>query len=455
MHMKSIPALLLLAAMPAVHAATPEETAAATEKLKAEQAYYDQLIATSKSQQAANSVATALQTASITAANELNAAQLKQDLALPAAYKEAGLAAATGREGSINFSSTDKTLLALQKDSLAVTGALADAVCKDVKARLPADPAQKFFLAPANYEALVQKSLPDVIRYGTLVRAAKDANKIFANRVKLEGAAAVGGAILTAQYVAGGIQSLAKLFKTDYNLSYTSANRQVLFEQALALQCSARIVPNVEAKLRQNASEILYDGLNEMAKLMQNYDRANDQITLLKTELAAEETKWTAKKPTTRSGKAEQAKQLAALQARMKANADNEKQLVAFKATATEIRAFLAALGTSTVIDSLVWGQPYLQKIGGVPVAAPNLDVDRLIRLSYSLNVQDAAIKLTSSFRSERVRSFATAEVIYTLTAANGDPIALGAFSKSTEPAQLQLKEFKGGDYETTWVPVP
>jgi len=429
---------------------TEDELAKQTALLKAQQAYYDQLAFTTKSQQAATDATVAAQTASLTAANALQTQQFASDLAVATALKGSGLMAATGKDGSITATSADKIMLALQRDSLLAIDTLTGSVCDDLRSRLgnaSGNPVQAF-IAPSNYESLVEKSVADVAQLVQLHSSAMNGNTDFDTAQMQVAGTAIAGALMSAQYLAGGVQAITKLFRTDYNLAYTPINRQGLFEQSLNVGCKDRLVGNVENQLRLNASLILNAWLPEMAKFSQRYDMWAEVVSQRKTDLTAKLTALTALKPTEDKDKAKQQSDLKTVQTALDGLEDQLKTLSKYKAVASAIKTYVGAIGTGSTYDSLVWGQHLLHAAGGLPATVKNLQIEKLHRLTYTLNVQDVSIKATSTFSADKLRYFATAELYYSVADPAGAPLIVGVQSISIDPTQLEVKSIKGEQYK-------
>lgn len=439
------------------HAQTPpqteEELTKQTALLKAQAAYYDQQAATAKSQQAVADANIAAQTTSLTAATALKSAQYAGDLALATALKGSGLTAATGKDGTITVAAGEKMMLALQADSLAAIDLLVTDTCSDLKKKLkPAngEPVKAFF-APPNYELLVERSVVDVVQLMNLHAAAKEGIEAYKS-VQMEVATtAIAGALMSAQYLAGGVQAITKLFRTDYNLSYTPANRQALFEQALSVSCKDVLNANVEAALRMNAARILNAWLPHMAQFVQLHEGWVEQVATSKATRVAQKTTLEATKPTTDKDKKSKEATLAELKAMIEGFEKKEAMLARFKPVATTIKNYLGQLGTGTIYDSLVWGQQFVHEAGGLPASVVNLKVETLNRITYTLNVQDTSIKASSTFSADKLRYFATAELYYSVAGPQGEAIAAGAMSKSTKPTDLEIKSVKGVDYKAVY----
>lgn len=432
---------------------TEEELNKQTALLKAQQAYYDQLALTTKSQQAAADASVAAQTTALTVATALETAQYTNDLALATALKGSGLTAATGKDGLIAIASADKSMLALQRDSLAIIEPLTKDVCDQLHTKLPVvnGVTPMAFIAPPNYEQLVEKSVVDITQLIQLRTAAEEGSAEFDTANMEVAATAAVGALVSAQYIAGGIQALTKLLRTDYNVTYTATNRQGLFEQSLGVACKDRVIGNLEARLRLNAAKLLRAWLPDMAKFSQRYEMVAERTTQRKAALTAQKTAVAALKPTTDKDKAGQQNTLTDIGTQLDALASREEKLAKYKTVAVAIKTYLSTMGTGTIYESLVWGQHLLHKSVGVPVSMQNLNVETLHRISYVLNVQDTSVKATSTFSADKVRYFATAEIYYSLVDPDGAPVSTGVMSMSTAPTELEIKSLKGAPYSKAY----
>ena len=341
---------------------TPDELAAATALSKAQQAYYDQLLATAKSQQAATDANVVNSTASLGLVTQLQQAQMTQDLALASALKASGLTASTGKEGSITITSADKTLLALQRSSLAGIDNLATHICTDLKSHSLKD----VFVAPQNYETLVEKSVPDVIQLSSLNAAAIAGMTEFATVKMQVVGTAIAGALISAQYIAGGVEALTKLFRSDYAVAISSNTRANLLEQRIAASCeSGTILYDVEGQLRINASTLLATAIFNMAKFVQLNDEWNDQVTATLTGLTTQRAAVVADN---KLKDAEKKARLKQIDDATKALSDKQAKLAKFKTVAAAMKTYLTGLNAqSTIYDSLVWGQSLLIQKGGFP----------------------------------------------------------------------------------------
>ena len=385
-----------------------DDLAAQTAALKAQQAYYDQLLATMKSQAAAQTAGVVNATNSLTLANQLQQAQITGDLAVATAIKGSGLSAATGKQGNIAIAAGTATLLPLQQASLRAIDAFAGQVCGDLKARQIANA----FIAPANFESLVEKGIVDLIQFRSLHSAALQGTQEF-KTVNLQVAgAAVAGAMVSAEYLAGGIQALTTLFRSDYSVSVNANSRPNLFEQRLSATCGNNvIVYNEEGTLRLNAAKILAAWLPDMAAFAQQYDTLNDRITTSLGNLNTQRTAAAADSTLT----ADQKKaQLADIDNAIKPLTDQQTTLAKYKTVSASIKTFLSGLSaTSSLFDSLVWAQDILFDLGGTPadLLAPKL-LDRA-RFSFTLNVQDATVTKSSTFRSNQIKGISSVEAYY------------------------------------------
>lgn len=399
--------------------------------LKARQAYYDQLLATARSEEAAANAESAFELARLTQANQIRSAELTADLAVATAVKSSGLSAATGKEGGITLASAEKTPLALRAGSLTLVEDLAINLCSQLSSPsgLP-----KVFIAPTNYELLVQKSMHDVVQVSSLNDAATNGLSQISS-IQTQSVTAIAGALVTAQYLAGGAQALSKLSRTDYSLTYLPTDRRALFEQQLTIRCADRIEGNVEGRLRLEAAKILHAWIVNMTSFVERYDATNTitmtekaRITAKIAEIRADEDIPAEKK----------AADLKALNAGLDALKDKEVFLDTYKGSVASIKAFLASDKTS-IFESFIWGHDYL------PITSPTVRLDSLHRLSYTLTVEDALLKSSAAFRADRIRPFSTAELTYVVHDETGIPVSSGYWSRTSGQQAVKMKSLTFG----------
>jgi hypothetical protein len=219
------------------------------------------------------------------------------------------------------------------------------------------------FFGPANFEMLVQKGTVDVLQLSSLHQVATAGNTDLGGVELQVVGSEIGGAILTAEYLAGGIEALTKLFRSDYAVALTTNNRPNLLEQRLAVKCEAgRLVANTEGTLRMNAGKVLAAWLPDMAAFVQRYETLNEQATLKMNALTAERTATAADATLAAE---EKRKRLEQLKTEIKAVADQQVDL--------------------------------LFQQGGLPKDIVNPNLNTRPRLTATLNVQDATVTKSST----------------------------------------------------------
>ena len=428
---------------------TAEELAAQTALLKAQQAYYDQLITTLKSQAALATLDSVNATASVKAQADLQTAQMTKDLALANALKGAGLTAPTGKVGNMTFTAGTATFLPLQQASLVALDTLADKICEALKTK----DVKNAFFGPANFELLVQKGTVDVLQFSSLHQVAGAGNEDLSG-VKLEVAGTgIAGAVLTAEYLAGGIESLTKLFRSDYAVTLTTNNRPNLLEQRLAVKCEAgRLVANTEGILRMNAAKVLAAWLPDMAEFVQRYETLNEQAMVQMTTLTADRTATAADSGIPAD---EKRKRLEQLRTDIAAKAAQQAQIAKWKSASTVVKTFISGLSsTSPLFDSLVWAQDLLFEKGGVPQALVNPNLNTRPRLTATVNVQDATVTKSSTFSSSQVKGVSTVEAYFAVTDPKGILLS-GVYSHTAETPALNFKATSQPSYESVFPPSP
>ncbi|WP_439641573.1 hypothetical protein [Nevskia sp.] len=417
---------------------TEAEFAAQKALLKAKQDYYEQLALTAKAQALANETAATAETAVLTAQSNLLTAQYGKDLALAASVKGSGLAAATGKEGALTITAADKSLLGLQQGTLKLVDGLSAGLCEELSKRN----VKSSFFAPADYDARVQKSIPDVVQFAALHSAAESYQT---DPVALQFApAAIAGVLVVGQYLAGGVQSVSKLFRSDLSVGYTAANRQALFEQAVWASCGDIVLSNPEARLRMNATEILKAWVPKMAAFVEHFEAANEKLT---SDKAAQN----AKRAAVAAGEKGEVRdrELALIDKRIADISANELKLAKYKQTASATKTTLSAIATGSLLDSLTWGQQYLQESG--VQAANNLGLEKANRINYSLAMQDASVTVKSTFSADKLRAFSTGELVTHVVDPNGKTVWVGVQSVTTSPVALNIKELQIGTYSKNY----
>ena len=132
---------------------------------------------------------------------------------------------------------------------------------------------------------------------------------------------------------------------------------------------------------------------------------------------------------------------------------DFDTENAKYKAPAASIKTFLAADKTS-LYESLVWGQGHLAALGGTPANIPAVTLDGLNRLTYQLAVEDAVLKSSSTFMSDKVRPLSTAELTYSLMDSAGVPLSAGYWAKTTGKDTVKVKALSFNDaQDISWKP--
>ncbi|MFO1307075.1 MAG: hypothetical protein U1F64_01325 [Burkholderiales bacterium] len=389
---------------------------------------------TAKSQQASADASVVSATASLSALTGLQNAQMTNDLALATALKSSGLSAATGKEGNITIASADKALLALQRGSLVAIDQLAKQVCDD----LTTHGVTQVFLAPTNFEMLVEKSVPDVVQLNSLNLAATAGKREFGTVQMQVAGTAVAGALISAQYLAGGIQALTKLFRSDYGIAFTTNNRVGLVEQRIAATCGPAIVDfGVESQLRLRAATILTSGITNIASFAQLYDEWNEQTS-------AEVNSYLAKKAAISADNAMDAQEksgaIALIGNALTVLAAKQKVLAKYKNVVATMKTYLTGLtAQSPIFDSVVWGQEYLITEGGWPDTIPNPKLSEKARLVLVTNTQDAAVTKSSTFFANTIKGVSTVEAYYSVVGKDGKLVLSGVYSQTSQTPAMDF----------------
>ncbi|WP_368564773.1 hypothetical protein [Pseudoxanthomonas sp. UTMC 1351] len=449
MKLKASVFAVVLAITPAVTLAQPstltdEDLRNKTERLKLEQAYYDQLAVTQKSRSASSTDNPTTQKAELDAELALKKVELASDFMLAEVLKGGGMTAAAGKEGKTTFASAQSTPLSMKGTGLKLTDQLAQAACEQLERDLLVG--EEAFLAPSDYEAKVQASVRDVALFIALLNASDQGYADLNQGVQLQSVTALAGGLAAAQYLAGGVESFSKLFRTDHTITYGGTDRDAIFEQQLSVRCKDRIVPNVTARLRTNAAEIIIDGIQRMSVFAQSYDAVDASY---KTELA----RITAGAAEIGSDKNltedEKKKRLNALKLAATKLGVTKANLDKYQAPVDSAKAMLAtdmkALG-----ESLIWGQQALVDQKLLPLHASKIDTKSLSRVTYELTVEDGMITSSAMFRSDRIRPVSTAELTYYLRDNQNLPISAGYWTKTSADDTVKMKKLEFNDVENS-----
>ena len=327
------------------------------------------------------------------------AAQAAEIVALKAVF---GAAPSIGTDGNVSISdSTAGMLLESKSGSLKATGALALKLC-EVLAEAGIKGA---FIAPVDLERKALASKFVLREYRNLLEVTKDGS---AASILLKGdvtsqisAAGVLSAVSLLQYGAGALQTIAKMFKSDYAVAVTDGKREVWLEYFMAAHCSEQLpFTNVEGAVRARGFDSDMEALNKLADFG---ERAAAHRTFLKQRLddaaqAVAKKVAAGQSPTTgESGVLTNAK-------------ENYGSTSALDRLAVRIKALVDVVTTKTdvFIDALVWDAFATAEYKGKP------------RLSIVFTTQDGQVTKSNWLFGKSVYGRSSGEVIYRVSGVDG-----------------------------------
>lgn len=200
----------------------------------------------------------------------LTASKVKAQAAEFSTIKEIfGVVPSIGTDGNVAITdSTTGMLLESKSGSLKATAQLASQFCAVLTERQVKDA----FIAPTDLDRRIVASSLVLRDFKELSRFANDAsNKGKVGLGAQEHIAAAGflSAVSMLQYGAGAIQTIAKMFRSDYSVSLADGRRETWLEYFLAANCPAQVPhADVETAVRAKGIEAEMTQLNEIAKFV-------------------------------------------------------------------------------------------------------------------------------------------------------------------------------------------
>lgn len=199
-----------------------------------------------------------------------------------------GTVPSIGTDGNVAITdSTTGMLLESKSGSLKATAQLASQFCTVLKARQIKDA----FIAPTDLDRRIVASSLVLRDFKELSRFANDASnkgKVGLGAQEHIAVAGILSAVSMLQYGAGAIQTIAKMFRSDYSVSLADGRRETWLEYFLAANCPDQVPrADVETAVRAKGIEAEMTQLNEIAKFV-------DAHTTQKSLQAAKQEKATA-----------------------------------------------------------------------------------------------------------------------------------------------------------------
>lgn len=380
-----------------------------------------------KAKATAANVATEVQKNQLDAAAALTKSQVGAETAQIDSLKSTfGPPPTIGGDGNITISDAGSgMLLQIKAGSLKATCLLAENFCTALqKAEI-----KDAFFAPSDLDTKIQSARMVLREFNALSKKVSEPkNKAL---VGLDGAqaqfgpAAALGAISLLQYGAGAMQTIAKLFKSDYTVGLTSdAARAAWLEYFMAAKCP-NIVPYVqlEAAVRNQSIDTVLVQLNEMLDFY-NAATITKSTTQKRIELlTAKITSLKAEKKDTKIFQEQLDEQLKKMEL-----------LVTLDVWLPRIQALITSVSTNPgpFLDALTWN--------AFGDDTNQLKISARPRLTVILTTQDGQIIKSFWLTGKDVYGHSAGELIYRVLNPDGKVLATGYLTTTISTGNVLFK---------------
>ncbi|MDR0215479.1 MAG: hypothetical protein LBJ15_15945 [Comamonas sp.] len=357
------------------------------------------------------------------AAGAVSGAKVGNDLLLATKLKEAfGGAPNIGKEGAISITDGSTTqLLATRSGSAWASLDIANKICADLKDANVSGA----YIAPAGFDEKLVRTRLFMAEVNSLKKYAEDQQATL-DQVNLQSAAAVVASLQVARYLVGGVQDLAKTFRSDYALATVANNsRAALIEKSIGARCPNQLVnTDLETSLRLDLdSSDLDAALNTLIAFVDTYDgklaAMTAQQAAAKDALAAEKAK---------TGQERSARKIADADAKVQGFLPLAQQLHLVEPAVKRFKTFFDSLKTrqADVTEALMWAG-FDKKWKDKP------------RLVLTVSAQDVQITKTSAWTSQQIMATNHVEVLYHVLDQAGKVLVSGAREQSTSAPELEV----------------
>lgn len=339
-------------------------------------------------------------TAKLTADAALATAKVGADSAEVTALIAAfGKPANLGSDGTVTISdSTSGMLLETRSGSLAITAVLAQNLCGVLASKGIKDA----FVAPPDLDKKVLASSLFLNEFNALQRVLGDPSiKPYAQAVTKSqiSAAAVMSAVTMLQLGATSLQSVAKLFRSDYAVALADGGRGAWLESFLAAKCPEQLpYANVEGVIRANGFAAQFATLQSLANVPDSLANAKAAAKRRLDSATDAIAKKVAKKEEPSSTESQE-----------KVDAQAAfNQIADLEPLSTRIKALIDSVTSKpdSFIDALVWQA--FSNFADKP------------RLTVSLSTQDGQVTKTNWLFGKSVYGRSAGELIYRISTADG-----------------------------------
>jgi len=379
-----------------------------------------------KAKAATADIASEIQKSQHDTAAALTKAQIAaQNAQLDALKTTFGAPPTVGSDGNITITDASTgTLLQVKAGSLQVTWLLAEQLCKS----LAASGVRQAFIAPAELDTKIQSARMVLREYYALVEKVKDnANKklVGLDGVQAQAApAAILGAVSLLQYGAGALQTISRLFRSDYAVGLSSdATRAAWLEYFMVAQCPDQIPQaQIEAAVKRQS----IDGvLSELNGLMDFYNAATSKKAAIQKQIDL----LTARITTLKADKQD----TSALQGQLDIQQRSMLEIIPLDAWLPRIQALITTVSTTpgTFLEALTW---YAFGDDKNP-----LKINERPRLTTVLTTQDGQITKTFWLTGKRVYGRSAGELIYRVVNPDGTVVKVGYLTALSSTGEIDF----------------
>jgi len=393
-----------------------------------------------KAKAAAADIANTIQTTQYNAAAALTKSQIGSQTAQIDALKATfGAPPNIGSDGNVTIADASSgTLLQIKAGSLEATWMLADKLCNTLAAANVKD----VFFASSDLDAKIQSARMVLREFNALsekvhLQGNRDLAGLGDDKFAVAPAAAL-AAVSLLQYGAGALQSMAKLFRSDYAVGLSSdATRAAWLEYFMAAMCPAQIPQaQPEAVVRNQSLDTVFTKLNEMQEF-------HNTAISKKTAIQKEIDKITAKITELKANK--QDPQVWEGQLQIQHNA--MKAITPLDAWLPRIPALITAVSTApgAFLDALTWNE-FGDKGSKLKIGSKN-------RLIVVLTTQDGQVTKTFWLTGKKVYGRSAGELIYRVLTPEGKIVTVGYLTAMTSTGRVKFddKESKITDDTHHW----
>ncbi|MFC4311669.1 hypothetical protein ACFPN2_21455 [Steroidobacter flavus] len=331
-----------------------------------------------------------------------------------------------GTDGNVTITdATTGVLLQTKAGSLEATWNFATALC----AALKTAKIENAFIAPVDLDTKIQSARLVLREFNGLSEKVRDPT----NRelVGLAGAqaqlapAAILGAVSMLEYGAGALQSVAKLFRSDYAVALsTDASRAAWLEYFMVAECPEQVPrAQIEAVVRNQSIDGVLNSLNQLQEFYNAAANAKSATQSGITRIEARLTDLKAKKQDT-----------AVLDEQLERQRHRLESIAALDAWLPRVQSLLNTVASApgAFLDAHTWyafgDEKNALKLSSKP------------RITLVMTTQDGQITKTHWLTGKKLYAKSAGEVIYRTQNAEGQVLAVGYLTSHASSGKINLK---------------